>query len=184
MDEVPGRGQELPHQRTTRSSPVSAAERLRMEAFSQFYRSDRIPLEAFLMFLGAERNAASDIAQEAMCFAFESWDQIQHPKAWVRRVGSRILWRLWLSVEDPSELIPERVPWGRPTDFDHIDTEQEFVRAVRSLPPRQRQVLAWTFEGFTPQEIAVELELPAATVRSNLKKARRAAAEQLERGRS
>jgi DNA-directed RNA polymerase specialized sigma24 family protein len=52
---------------------------------------------------------------------------------------------------------------------------------MRLLPPRQRQVLAWTFDGFKPSEIAAELGLKPEVVRANLKKARHAIVAHLDR---
>jgi RNA polymerase sigma-70 factor (ECF subfamily) len=38
----------------------------------------------------------------------------------------------------------------------------------------QRKVLAWTYDGATPEEIATELQMHPATVRSTLRHARAA----------
>ena len=51
--------------------------------------------------------------------------------------------------------------------------EREFFRkierALKVLPPRQREVvLLHDVEGFTTEEISERLEIPRATVRSNL----------------
>ncbi|WP_436762721.1 helix-turn-helix transcriptional regulator [Streptosporangium sp. V21-05] len=53
---------------------------------------------------------------------------------------------------------------------------------LRSPPPRQRQVLAWTMSDFTPSEIAEQLGMTPNAVSANLKKARRAAAAYREAG--
>ncbi|GGR46147.1 sigma factor-like helix-turn-helix DNA-binding protein [Streptomyces netropsis] len=51
-----------------------------------------------------------------------------------------------------------------------------------SLPYRQRQILAWTLSGYTPSEIAQQLELTPEAVRASLKKARRTLAEYIRQG--
>jgi RNA polymerase sigma factor (sigma-70 family) len=43
---------------------------------------------------------------------------------------------------------------------------------LRLLPPRQRQVMAWVYDGYTPAEIATFLGLDPGTVRASLHKAR------------
>jgi RNA polymerase sigma-70 factor (ECF subfamily) len=79
------------------------------------------------------------------------------------------------------DLVAE-VPEPLLTFTDVADWEQrhDILRILDALPLRQRQVLAWTLDGHTPAEIAVELQLPSETVRANLYKARRAVAKHLE----
>jgi RNA polymerase sigma-70 factor (ECF subfamily) len=56
------------------------------------------------------------------------------------------------------------------------ESRQELLGLLLLLPPRQRQVLAWSVDGHTPTEIAEELSIGADAVRANLMKARRAIA--------
>jgi RNA polymerase sigma-70 factor (ECF subfamily) len=59
------------------------------------------------------------------------------------------------------------------------DIAETLRAAVRALPAEQREVLllvAW--EDLTPSEVAIVLDLPPGTVRSQLHRARRALAEQ------
>ena len=46
------------------------------------------------------------------------------------------------------------------------------LEVLRLLPYRQRQVLAWVYDGYTPAEIATILNLDSGTVRASLHKAR------------
>lgn len=78
----------------------------------------------------------------------------------------------------PSE--PSR-PDG-PTTSGELDAglEEDTVLALLSqLPPRQRQVMAFAFDGYTPKETAISLGIPAGTVRLSLHKARATLAAQL-----
>lgn len=59
--------------------------------------------------------------------------------------------------------------------------EQQVIPVLRALPPRQRQVLALTIDGWPPAEIAELLGIDPAAVRSNLMKARRSADEHRRR---
>jgi RNA polymerase sigma factor (sigma-70 family) len=153
---------------TTRRTPAT-------EAFSAFYREHFAALVTFLMYQGARLADAQELAQETMTVAFRSWETIEHPKAWTRRVASRALIRRIASIDDPVNELPESEALSSERDITDWEDRHEILRLLRLLPPRQRQVLAWTFDGFSPAQIAAELGLKPEVVRSNLKKARRAA---------
>jgi RNA polymerase sigma-70 factor (ECF subfamily) len=159
-------------------------DRARQQAdaeFSVFYRENVRPLTGFLINHGASVQAAADIAQETMTDAYRNWAGITHPKAWVHKAASRALARKVASLEDPVEDIPEPTSLlPRPDDIAEWETRHDALPLLRSLPPRQRQVMAWTLAGFTPTDIADHLGLSAETVRGNLKEARRAAAAYLK----
>jgi RNA polymerase sigma-70 factor (ECF subfamily) len=150
-----------------------------IESFSAFYRESLPTLVAFLMYQGATLADASDLAHEAMTAAFRSWDEIEYPKAWTRRVASRAFLRELSRAEDPADDMPELGVLIRHEEVADWEERHEVLRLMRLLPPRQRQVLAWSFDGFKPAEIAAELGLSPDAVRSNLKKARRAIATHL-----
>jgi RNA polymerase sigma-70 factor (ECF subfamily) len=147
------------------------------DAFSAFYRTHIRPLVAFLINHGAGVQTAADIAQEVMTDAYRRWTGITHPKAWVHTAASRALVRKIASVEEPVEEVPESTSLlARPDAIAEWETRHDVLPLLRSLPPRQGQVLAWTLAGFTPTDIADRLGLTADNVRANLMKARRAAA--------
>ncbi|MFD8983235.1 RNA polymerase sigma factor [Streptomyces sp. NPDC059564] len=150
--------------------------------FSAFYRTTIRPLVAFLINQGAGVHTASDIAQETMTTAYRRWSDLRAPKAWAYKVASRALVRRVAGVEeDPVEEVPEPTSLlARPDAIAEWEARHRVLPLLRSLPPRQRQVLAWTLAGFTPGDIADQLGLPAETVRANLRKARLAAAAYLE----
>lgn len=169
---------------TTASADAAARERRRLatdEAFSDFYRGTIKPLVGFLVNNGASVAAAADIAQETMIKLYRSWHEIDHPKAWVHTVASRAWARKVADVrEQPLEAVPEPTSLlPGPDAVAEWEVRHETLRVLRLLPPRQRQVLAWSLNDFTPAEIADELGITAEAVRSNLKKARRAAAQHL-----
>ncbi|MFV2018936.1 RNA polymerase sigma factor, partial [Micromonospora sp. LOL_023] len=58
-------------------------------AYSAFYRAEIKALVNFLLWMGAGLADATDIAQETMIEAYQSWPSIRHPRAWIRRVASR-----------------------------------------------------------------------------------------------
>jgi RNA polymerase sigma-70 factor (ECF subfamily) len=58
------------------------------------------------------------------------------------------------------------------TDLDAFEQRHTVMRLLDLLPARQRQVMAWTYDGATPAEIADSLKISSDAVRSNLRKAR------------
>lgn len=169
---------------TATPAPPDRRDRARQqtdEEFSAFYRATIRPLTGFLINHGAGVQAAADIAQETMTDAYRRWDRITHPKAWVYKAASRALVRKVASVEEPVEDVPEPtslVP--RPDAIAEWEARHDTLPLLRSLPMKQRQVMAWTLADFTPTDIADHLGLPAENVRANLKKARRTAAAYLK----
>jgi RNA polymerase sigma factor (sigma-70 family) len=143
-------------------------------AFEVFYRSTITPLTAFLVFHGAHVNDAGEVAHDTLRKAYERWRKIDNPRAWAFRVAARELVRRVASVKrhpivDPAELSPVM----RSDPIGDWQIEHDLITALKALPPRQRQVMAWTFFGYTPSEIAAELRLTSEQVRSNLRLARR-----------
>jgi RNA polymerase sigma factor (sigma-70 family) len=156
------------------------AREQRDEEFSAFYRTHIRPLVGFLVNLGAGVQTAADIAQDAMTDAYRNWTGITYPKAYVHTAASRLLVRKIASVEEPVEDVPEPTSLlPRPDAIAEWETRHDALLLVRTLPPRQRQILAWTLAGFTPTDIADHLGLTAENVRANLKKARRAVVDRL-----
>ncbi|GAA4959462.1 RNA polymerase sigma factor [Actinoplanes utahensis] len=149
-------------------------------AFSAFYRAEAAGLVNFLLWMGAGLADAADLTQETMIDAFRSWPDIGHPGAWVRRVASRKFFRRTSDAERPTD--PDLLNPLLPPHHDAAEWEQrhDVLRLLALLPWRQRQVMAWSFDGYQPQEIAAELDISPETVRSNLKLARRALALQVE----
>jgi RNA polymerase sigma factor (sigma-70 family) len=58
---------------------------------------------------------------------------------------------------------------------ENFEENHEFLHwLARVKSDRQRQILAWTYDGATPTEIAAELDMHPATVRSTLRNVRAA----------
>jgi RNA polymerase sigma factor (sigma-70 family) len=76
-------------------------------------------------------------------------------------------------IPEPSSLSPP------PTNVQAWEQVHEVLRLLDSLPPRQRQVMALTLAGYTPAEIASELDMTSEAIRSRLIRARRTLAGHL-----
>jgi RNA polymerase sigma factor (sigma-70 family) len=149
------------------------------DLYIAFYREFVPKLVAFLVFLGASLNDAADLAQETMIDAYRSWSEIEYPRAWAKRVASRKYLRRVAQLEElpepdaPSPLLPSGL------EVSEWEGRHEVLRLLAELPPRQRQVMAWSYDGYTASEIAAELSMTVDAVRTNLMRARRALASKL-----
>jgi RNA polymerase sigma factor (sigma-70 family) len=151
------------------------------EAFSRFYRAYFARLTAYLVYQGASVHIAAELVQETMLKAFRKWHEIRSPGSWAYKVAYQAFVRHATRVEEePVEKVSEPTAvLHRPGEAEVWLQKQEIVRALEILPPRQRQVLALTLDGWKPAEIAQLLGIEGTAVRSNLLKARRAVADYL-----
>ncbi|GGN93783.1 RNA polymerase sigma24 factor [Streptomyces albiflavescens] len=173
---------ESPDGPATAPANVFDSVRLAIDAeFSDFYRANIQQLVGFLINQGASLPTAADIAQDTMAKAYQNWGTIHTPRAWAHTVASRTLVRKIASIrEEPVDRLPEPTSLlPSPDSLKEWESHHQVLALLQHLPPRQRQVLAWRFNGYTPQEIAEQLGMTATAVRSNLKKARRAVARRL-----
>jgi RNA polymerase sigma-70 factor (ECF subfamily) len=153
--------------------------------FASFYREHIRRLVAYLLYQGAPGHLAAELAQEAMTRAYQRWDTIKSPMAYVCKVAYTTFIRHVLDVaEEPVEEVPEPTALlPHPQEVEAWLQEQQIIAVLRALPPRQRQVLALTYDDRSPAEIAGLVDIEPAAVRANLMKARRNAAEQLHKNR-
>lgn len=178
LDEPDGEG----HRTTTtpatqhEPAPPAAASAAERSEFTAFYRDTAPRLVAFLRWQGAPLPDAADCAQEALAQAFRRWSTLRHPHAWCRLVASRLYARHLATVHEyPAEDLDRAA--GAPllapdTGVDELEQRHTVLALLDHLPPRQRQVMAWTYDGATPAEIAAALQISPDAVRSNLHKAR------------
>lgn len=144
--------------------------------FTAFYHESAARLVAFLRWQGASLPDAADCAQEALTQAFARWSTLTEPYAWCRVVASRGYARHLATLRECPTDDPDQVA-GAPllpsnTDVAAFENRHHVLGLLNRLPSRQRQVMAWTYDGATPTEIADTLRITPEAVRSNLHKAR------------
>lgn len=124
--------------------------------------------------MGASRADAEDATQEAMVQAWQRWESIDKPEAWVRTVAVRAYWKV-VGARPQTVSLDESVPESIVDSGLGIFTEeqQQVLRLLRALPPMQGGVAALAYDGSTCQEIAMLLGISEATVRSHLRYARK-----------
>jgi RNA polymerase sigma factor (sigma-70 family) len=154
----------------------SAREKAQLDQeFTLFYKAEMPHLVVFVMVQGARAAAAVDVAQEAMTKAYCQWGEIGSPRAWARKVASRIWWEKngRERVEATTGTIADYSVLA-PSAGDEVDNRHVFLKAVRSLPSSQQEVMAWIYDGYRAHEIADILQKNPDTVRSLLRNARAA----------
>ncbi|WP_326722012.1 sigma-70 family RNA polymerase sigma factor [Streptomyces sp. NBC_00243] len=145
--------------------------------FEAFFKAEFTRIMRMLITIGASSGDAADATQEAMIELLSHWEEVREPRAWARKVAIRTFLRSQTRAEpldSEASAWDRRDPIGMTAPVEsHLTVEaHEVLNALRQLPPRQRQVMAWTIDGFRPAEIAHHLLMTEATVRSSLRHAR------------
>ncbi|WP_370381003.1 sigma-70 family RNA polymerase sigma factor [Catenulispora sp. GAS73] len=153
--------------------------------FEVFFRAEMPRVIHYLMLTGACFEEASDAAQTAFAAMWPRWDQIKAPKAYVRVAARNAYLRTTVGEYSATRPVPipewfdqeEQLPQLCAAEFS--EQESAVVALIAALPTMQRLVMAWTFDGFSPAEIADVLGVDTGTVRQNLFKARKKLKQQL-----
>lgn len=172
------------------------------EAFGTLMRRYYEPIFRLIYSIVHDEHAARDIAQEVWITAWRSLAKFRgdakfstwvHPIA-VRRaidhLRSRKRWTARFlpflsgdetSSDQPGPRTPEPVAEGTPRDeAERTESNQRFERALETLPPKHRAVLALReINGLSYDEIADALSIRRGTVMSRLFNARRMLAKKL-----
>lgn len=150
--------------------------------FAAFYREWTKRLVGFLVVQGADVAQAADLVQETMTVLYRKWPQVDHPRPWAFRTASRKLVRAVSTAREiPTDPSPSPLLRAGPSDIERWEQRHDLINQIRQLPPRQRQVMAWTLYGHTPAEISEQLGLSDTAVRANLYHARNALKARLVR---
>jgi RNA polymerase sigma-70 factor (ECF subfamily) len=149
----------------------------RDDGFEGFFRQTLDDLVLFLMRVGASWGEAEDAAQEAMALAYQNWHGLKRPTAWVRVVAWRIHVRSAVRAREALEHLHKaswlNVAGAADSELKLFgDDERLVINALRRLPLTQRLVMAWSYDGYSPAEIAIILGKRPETVRSDLRHAR------------
>jgi DNA-directed RNA polymerase specialized sigma24 family protein len=116
-------------------------------SFEAVYRAERSRLVRYLMSMGAGQHQADDAVQAAFAIAYDRWDSIRQPRAWLYKVALRESYRADASHgrrEIPAgDALPDPASAPDTGDLVVLNEEEERVHAaLAGLPGRQRQVPA------------------------------------------
>ena len=163
--------------------PLSAAPATGQDAGSltaALYRSYYGPLVRWARVSGADRAMAEDAVQAAFVTVHRRLDrrhEIKNERAYLHAVVRNEVASMksrWRETPAPEEWL---IAWAgaEPSTREKMPEGSPAYEALRSLPPRQREVLALTVDGYRSSEIAKILGMRDATVRVHLHQARKRA---------
>ncbi len=155
----------------------------RPEAFEAFYRREFRKVVSLAYALSGSRLAAEDVAQEAMIAAHKQWDRVglyERPEAWVRKVVSNLAVSAYRKRMAEAKAVV-RLAARTQVALPELDCEdEEFWKAVRSLPPQQRSAVAlYYLEDRSVEDISEVLNCSPSTAKVHLFKGRKNLAARL-----
>lgn len=159
------------------------------ERLTQWFRQWRTPLRKFLIGQGRVPPAeVSDVAQEVFLrlLRYDRAELIEYPQAYLFKMAANVAneWALRARRQRPhrSEWLAELLTEDRPEDdAARAQAQAEIERALATLSPRQRAVLALQFgEGLGRDEIARRIGSTPRVVKRELMKSYEALRGELE----
>ncbi|MBI4942096.1 MAG: sigma-70 family RNA polymerase sigma factor [Actinobacteria bacterium] len=150
--------------------------------FVTFYEASYARIVGQILVVVGSRAEAEDITQEAFIRAAARWDRISEydaPEAWVRRVAMNLAIN---TVQRTRRRTLILMRGHRETTAPEPSIERvALADAMARLPLRYRAVIALHYMAdLSVQQVADELDLPPATVRTRLARGRRRLAELLD----
>lgn len=153
-------------------------------SFRDFFQDQRPRLTLMVVMSGATLAEAEDAAQEAMREVALKWGKVEFPAAYARTIALRSFWRERNRLAREGKRLSEagaRGDWPAARSPVELDEGSEYVlNLLNTLPQEQRVVMALTVDGYDSSAIAEITGQLAATVRSNLRHARRNLARRLD----
>ncbi len=159
------------------SAPLVAAK----EEFDRFYNREYQAVLALAFVMTGNRQQAQDVTQDAFVAAYQKWDAIDTPSAWIRTVVANRA-KSWFRSRYREARALVRLRQHDPEQPAEMQVESaEFWATVRSLPKRQAQALTLFYlEQLPAAEIGGILGCSESTVRVHLTRGRRNLAAKLE----
>ena len=146
-----------------------------VRSFAELYAEEYPGVVRLAFVLTGRRDLAEELAQDAFVAAYRRWSQVAEmddPAAWVRRVATNRCISSGRRHVTELRLLTRLAP-GRGSVPPAAEPDDELWAAVRSLPPRQAQVLALAFvEDRSVRDIAEILGCGEETVRTHLRRGR------------
>lgn len=145
-------------------------------AFAEFYLQRYQRLLRSFIGQGANLSDVEDAAQAVFMRTFGRRAELRHPDAYLRQAMKN---ELAATAQRQRGDAARSVDWtGRhvarsAADIYHLG-EADIVReCLTILPRRQREIMAWLYEGYRPDEVVDALGGPPSTIRSHRRHARK-----------
>lgn len=155
----------------------------RPEPFEHFYRREFGAVVSIAYALSGSRVGAEDLAQEAMIAAHKVWDRVglyERPEAWVRRVVANLSVSMYRRARCEAKAVVRMIGRFQEAIPEMEPEDEEFWKAVRSLPPQQKTAVALFYlEDLPIEEISEVLDCAPSTARVHLYKGRKNLAARL-----
>ncbi|MGW4725455.1 RNA polymerase sigma factor [Streptomyces sp. NPDC004291] len=142
--------------------------------FAAFYTTEMTRVTVFLMNLGASPYEAADATHEAFLIILpDKWRTLEHPRAYLRTVAYRKYLQQITSRALPTDPVPDRPGGTCPVELLVLsDEQQHLLDLLATLPPAEREAMAWKLDGFSHEETAAFLGKNPAAVRQAYGRAR------------
>lgn len=146
--------------------------------FGEFVDSEFSNILALAIAALGDRDDALDVAQETMARTFDRWDDVStmdRPGAWARRVALNLVTDS-LRRRTRRHRLESRLRAQPPIADAESDTDawdRHFWAEVVALPDRQRDVVLLHYvDDLAVADIALVLDVPEGTIKSDLSRAR------------
>ncbi len=164
----PGGGEERIEVRVVGARRATEAE------FTAFVRAHQHDLLRTAWLLSGDPHRAEELTQQALERTFVAWSRAREgePLAYARRVLVNLRIDTWRRRRREVLVAPEDVPHGSTdspgaSDADRHAERDRLLRALVTLPPRQRRVVVLRHLLDLPEaEVAAELSISVGTVKS------------------
>ncbi len=144
-------------------------------SFEQFYQNEYRSLVGLAYVMTGTMAEAEDITQEAFSEAHKRWKKIaayDQPAGWLRNVLVNKATSRFRKLRSEAKALTRLTSQPQKT-LEIAPASNEIWSTLRTLPPRQAQVLALRYwDDFTVQQIADTLGLGTETVKTHLSRAK------------
>ncbi|MGY3516339.1 RNA polymerase sigma factor [Micromonospora sp. PTRAS2] len=142
--------------------------------FDSFFKKNFPSSVRMLMKLGASYQEAEDAVSSVMSTLYPRFHTVEHPPAYVRVAATRAYIK-YIERERQGQALAARTAPAEiaPKNDPDVDERAWVLQQLRDLPAAQMEVMALTFDGYSPAEIAKLLGKDPQTIRTNLHQARR-----------
>jgi RNA polymerase sigma-70 factor (sigma-E family) len=141
--------------------------------FTEFVASSSSGMRRIAAAYTGDRIAAEDVVQDVLMRMYVAWERIDDPIAYARRALANASADRWRRRNRRPEHLRADLPERAAGDaMAAHDLQDQIVRALSSLPPRQRSVVALRYlDGRPTAEVASVLGCSVGTVKSQTARA-------------